>query len=327
MNVATRTEQSGKFGIVLWTLLLSVALLFATLSSSIAAHAAEKFTIGSMIWNTTVPFYTNFIKGQQDAAREYGIDLLVRNGQGEIGTEIAVIQQFIAQGVDLILVSPSDAEGIVPAIRLANNAGIPVIEVNSTVGDGAETVTYVGADDYMFGLQQGALLVEAIGESGKAALILGHLGVSAQILREDGLRDYLKDYPDIEIVSALSADWDYARALAITQDLLNRYPKGSLDAIISQGPEGVAGARYAAEIGRDDVKFIVGDYPSDVREAIRSGQVYGTVNQDPYPQGYRAVELAYYVLTGQTEKVPTPTDYLPLPLVTAENVETMNPAW
>ncbi len=91
--------------------------------------------------------------------------------------------------------------------------------------------------------------------------------------------------------------------------------------------EGVSGARYGAKIGRTDVKFIAGDYPKDVRDAIMQGTLYGTVNQDPYPQGYRAVELGYFWLTGQKSKVPQPTDYLPLPLVTKENVAKMPPAW
>lgn len=229
--------------------------------------------------------------------------------------------------MDLILVSPSNPEGIVPAVKQANAAGIPVIEVNSTVGKGAKTVTYVGANDFTFGERQGELLVKAIGKSGNVALILGHLGVSAQILREDGLKEYLKAYPEIKIVSKQSADWDFDKALGITQNLLTKYPRGALQAIISQGPEGVAGARYAAKIGRTDVKFIAGDYPKDVRDAIMQGILYGTVNQDPYPQGYRAVEVAYFWLTGQRNKVKRPHDYLPLPLVTKENVATMPPAW
>ncbi len=312
-----------------------IVMLAAVLVLSVAAiappagtqAAAKKFTIGSMIWNTTIPFYTNLIKGERDAGKKYGVTVIIRNGEAELSKEIAVVQQYVAQKVDLILVSPSNSEGIVPAVKRANAAGIPVIQVNSTVGKGAQTVTYVGANDFTFGERQGELLVKAIGKTGNVGLILGHLGVSAQILREDGLQKYLKAYPGIKIVSKQSADWDFDKALGITQNLLTKYAKGTLQAIVSQGPEGVSGARYAAKIGRTDVKFIAGDYPKDVRDAIMQGTLYGTVNQDPYPQGYRAVELAYFWLTGQKSKVSRPNDFLPLPLVTKENVATMQPAW
>lgn len=296
----------------LWAASVAALLLVLSMSgvgSAPAAHgAAHRFTIGSMIWNTTIPFYTNLIKGEQDAVKKYGMTVIIRNGEADLAKEIAVVQQFVVQKLDLILVSPSNPEGIVPAVKQANAAGIPVIEVNSTVGKGAKTVTYVGANDFTFGERQGELLVKAIGKSGNVALILGHLGVSAQILREDGLKEYLKAYPEIKIVSKQSADWDFDKALGITQNLLTRYPRGALQAIISQGPEGVAGARYAAKIGRTDVKFIAGDYPKDVRDAIMQGMLYGTVNQDPYPQGYRAVEVAYFWLTGQRNKVKRPHD-------------------
>lgn len=287
----------------------------------------QAYTIGSMIWNTSIPFYSNLIRGEQEQGDNYGITVDVRNGEGDIGTEVAVVQQFINEGVDLILVSPSDAQGIVPVIAQANEAGIPVIEVNSTVGDGAETVTYVGADDFEFGQMQGELLKQALPDGGKVGYILGHLGVSAQILRQDGLMDALQGVENIEIVEEQSADWDNAAALAITQDWLNKYPKGELHAIIDQGPEGATAAQFAKDNGREEIKFLMGDYPADVKAGIEAGSIYGTVNQDPYPQGTSAVDMACLVLTGRQAEVPTPNVYLPLPIVTAENVADYPPAW
>lgn len=331
MSEHIRARRTG------WTRLVALPVAMALILSacggtaektpSATAEDDEAFRIGSMVWNTSIPFYSNFIKGQEDAAAELGLELDLRDGGGELEGQVAVVQEFIAEEFDLILVSPGDAEGIVPVIQQANEAGIPVISVNSTVGDGADVVTYVGADDFEFGQKQGELLVQAIGEEGRVAYIMGALGVSAQVLRKQGLEDYLADYPGIEIVEEQTANWDNAEALALTQDWLNRYAEGELDAIIDQGPEGVNGSQWAHENGRDDVLFLMGDYPADVREAIRAGTVYGTVNQDPYPQGHRAVELAKLWLEGQQAEVPQPHDYLPLPIVTQENVEDYEPAW
>jgi ABC-type sugar transport system substrate-binding protein len=286
-----------------------------------------EYTIGSMIWNTSIPFYSNLIAGEEEQGAKHGITVEVRNGNGDIGTEVAIIQQFIAEGVDAILVSPSDAQGIVPVIQQANEAGIPVIEVNSTVGDGAETVTYVGANDFEFGQMQGEMLKAALPDGGKVGYIMGHLGVSAQILREDGLMDALQGVDNIELIETQSADWDNAAALAITQDWLNKYGAGEIDAIIDQGPEGATAAQFAHENGRDEIKFMMGDYPADVKSGIEAGYIYGTVDQDPYPQGTTAVDMACLVLTGRADEVPTPTVFLPLPIVTAENVADFPPAW
>ncbi|MBV8813179.1 MAG: sugar ABC transporter substrate-binding protein [Verrucomicrobia bacterium] len=313
------------------TRLTLAALLTAGLITTSPCDAAgqKHYKIGFMIWNASIPFYSNLIKGARETADKLGVSLDIQSGNGELATEVAVVQQFMAKRVDMILLTPSDAKGIVPVVRQATAAGIPVMAVNNRVdtSSGAKVVTYVGVDDVNFGRQQGELLASAVGSRGKVAYIMGKLGTSAQIDRRAGLMEALKKYPDIQILQAQSADWDNAKALAVTQDFLSRYPKGSLDAIICQGPEGVTGASFAKQSGRTDVKFILGDYPADVRNAIMSGTVYGTVDQDPMPQGVNAVEDAVKWLDGKTSEVQQPNHYLPLPIVTKDNVDKFPPAW
>ena len=310
------------------TLMIGAALA-ATVATSSLAHAQEGKRIGFMIWNTSVPFYSNLIKGANETAEKHGIKLDIQSGNGDLATQISVVQQFIAQQVDMILIAPSDPKGIVPVIRQANDANIPVMAVNTSadLSTGAKVVTYVGVDDFAFGQRQGELVVKAVGENAKIAYILGKLGTSAQLAREAGLMDTLNKYPGIEIVEKQAADWDNSKALAITQDYLSKYQPGTIAAIVDQGPEGVNGANFAAENGRTDVKFIMGDYPADVRNAIIKGTVYGTVNQDPAPQGVTAIEDAVLVLTGKADQVPTPNHFLELPTITQENVEQYKAAW
>ncbi|MCB8883602.1 sugar ABC transporter substrate-binding protein [Acidisoma cellulosilytica] len=290
---------------------------------------AAKRHIGFMIWNTSVPFYSNLIKLAKETAAANNVALDIQSGNGDLSAQISVVEQFIAQQVDLILIAPSDPRGIVPVIRQANAANIPVMAVNTKAdtSTGAKVITYIGVDDYVFGQRQGDLLAQAVGEKAKVAYILGKLGTSAQLAREAGLMDTLKKHPGITIVGRQAADWDNAKALGITQDFLSRYPQGTLDAIIDQGPEGVNGAVFAARSGRTDVKFIMGDYPADVRNAIMQGTVYGTVDQDPAPQGKFAILDAVAWLDGKQSQVPQPNHYLPLPIITKSNVASMPAAW
>jgi ABC-type sugar transport system substrate-binding protein len=112
----------------------------------------------------------------------------------------------------------------------------------------------------------------------------------------------------------------------VTQDLLSRFPKGELDLIVMQGPEGPAAAKFAHDNGRDEVKFINGDYPADVRQAIMDGYILGTINQDPYPQAYEAMRMASLYFAGKEDEIPKP-NLLPLPIITIENAEATPPAW
>jgi len=293
------------------------------------AFAADGKRIGFMIWNTSVPFYSNLIKTAKETAAANGLNLDLQSGNGDLSTQISIVQQFIAQQVDMIMIAPSDPKGIVPVIRQANAANIPVMAVNTKAdtSSGAKVLTYVGVDDFVFGQRQGDLIAKALAGKGKIAYILGKLGTSAQLDREAGLMDTLKKYPDIAIIEKQAADWDNSKALAITQDYLSKYPKGAVDAIVDQGPEGVNGANFGAESGRTDVKFILGDYPLDVRNAVIKGTVYGTVNQDPAPQGKVAIEDAVLVFAGKGGQVPAPNHYLDLPVITKENVEQYPAAW
>ena len=291
------------------------------------AASDDKLVIGSMLWNASVPFYSNFIKGQQEAADELGVTLKMVDGKGDLGAQVAGVQQLVTQGVDAILVTASDATGIAPAVKQAVAAGIPVFAVNNRVDDAAGAVTFIGADDVEFGRQQAHLLVEQVGEDADVAYMVGALGTSAQLLRQEGFDEVLADYPGIRIVETQTNNWDAAEALTVVQDWLNKYPEGALDAVVAQGPETANAAKYASDRGRTDIRFILGDFPVEVREGILAGYVVGSVNQDPYPQGTRSVEAAVQWLTGEKDKVTQPNEYLPLPIVTKANVEDHAAAW
>jgi len=308
---------------------LAGAATLAMLASAGFGQAADGKRIGFMIWNTSVPFYSNLIKLANETAKKNDIALDIQSGNGDLATQISIVQQFIAQQVDMIMIAPSDPKGIVPVIREATAANIPVMAVNTKAdtSTGAKVITYVGVDDFVFGQRQGDLIVKAVGENGKIAYILGKLGTSAQLEREAGLMDTLKKHPGIQIVEKQAADWDNSKALAITQDYLSKYPQGAIDAIVDQGPEGVNGANFATQSGRTDVKFIMGDYPADVRNAIIKGTVYGTVDQDPAPQGSTAIEDAILYFAGKGDQIPTPNHYIDLPTLTKDNVDQIKAAW
>jgi ABC-type sugar transport system substrate-binding protein len=287
-------------------------------------------TIGVSVAYLKVPFYANFKTGLEDGAKQFGFTYDLRDGNsGDIATELANLQNFIAEKKDLILLTPSGA-GIIPGIKQVNDAKIPLIEVNNRAGfgqSGVDVLTYVGADDTEFGRLQGKLLDQAFGgKKAKVAYVMGISGTSPQILRAKGWDEFRAKHSEYEEVARVTDDFDAAKALAVVQDLLSRFPKGQLDAIIMQGPEASAAVDFATRSGRSEIKFIVGDYPEDVRQLIYDGKVFGTVDQDPYPQAYNAMRMAWLHFNGKDVEIPKP-DYLPLPLVTKENAEKTPAAW
>ena len=166
-------------------------------------------TIGVTVAYLSVPFYAD-----QAGAGGRGTPVWLRydlqDGKGDPATELANIQNFIANGVDLILLTPM-GEGTIPAIIQANEAGVPVIEVNNRAGfgsDEAEVVTYVGADDVEFGRLQAQLLDQTYGgEPVKIGYVIGIPGTSPQILRAQGFKEELAEHPEYQIVAEVSDDF------------------------------------------------------------------------------------------------------------------------
>ncbi len=307
-----------------------VALAGCGNSSGSASGAAsegggKKLKVGSLVYDTTVPYFTPMIAGEKKAAEEMGVDLDIQNGQGDLSKQIAVVQQFIAQKKDVLVIAASDSKGIAPAVKLANQAGIPVI-ANQTVIDGAESVTYVGSDNVTYGRYLGKGVCQLTGGKGNIAVIMGILGSSPQFDRKQGLTEELaKSCPDVKILAEATANWDNTKALAVGQDFLNRFPQGKLDLIVDQGPEGVAPAQWAKKNGRTEVKWIVGDVPKAVAASIEAGNVDMAVHQDPADQGYKSVINAVNWARGDKDKVKTPRDYSENRLITKENLNTVAP--
>jgi ABC-type sugar transport system substrate-binding protein len=202
-----------------------------------------------------------------------------------------------------------------------------VFALNSAIAPGGQLVTYIGDSDYQYGLAEGEMAAKAINGHGNVAVLLGVLGDSPEVQRLAGIKNVLAKYPGIKIVTTEVDLWQNAKNLADVQDLLSKYPKGQLAAVIAEGPEMYVGAAYAAKIGRTDVKFIAGDYSTQVEAAIKADQLYGTVDQSPVLEGQLGAQLAHYWLTGKKSQVPTPNDYIPLPVITAANVSQYPAQW
>jgi ABC-type sugar transport system substrate-binding protein len=289
--------------------------------------AAGNYTIGVMINDMTNPFLSSMGTALQQEAAKLGMKVDLLNGGGDLSTEISDVNDLLAKHVNAIVLTPSDPTAILPAVKAANQAGVPVFDLNSAISPGGQLVTYIGDSDYQYGVAEGNLAAKAIGGKGNVAVLLGVLGDAPEVQRLAGIKDSFKSYPNIKIVTTEVDNWVNATNLSDTQDLLSKYPKGTLAAVIAQGPEMYVGAAYAAKIGRTDVKFIAGDYSTQVEAAIKAGQLYGTVNQSPITEGQDAALYAFDWLAGKKSLVKTPDAYIPLPIVTAANVAQYPAEW
>lgn len=296
-------------GIVLATACAVLILAFPIL-------AGERISIG-VLMKTMSDTYSNKLGESITtyAQKEYpDVELLLVDAQADISKQISQAEDLIAKRVDVVILNAQDAEGSAQVLYLCEDAGIPVIEVNTqTIDD--NYVAYVGSHDIEAGEIMGNYALKLLGGKGKIVILEGNMGQSAQLLRKQGLDNTILAAPGIELLAVLTADWARDRAMAITEDWLGKYPQ--IDAILCENDDMAMGALQAVESsGRQGVVIIGVDAIPDALEAVSSGRMTATVLQDAYNQAKTSVDVAYKVVKGKkVEK-----DYkVPFQLITKEN--------
>lgn len=291
----------------------------AACGSDDSADSASK-TVGFSVLNARDPDLAVMTKAMQAQATKDGLDLSVVDAKGETSTELTQIEDLITKKVSAIIMMPIDGKGSQAAAKRVNEAGIPLFILSTEFADGAdvEKKSYIGVDDTEAGRMQGDYLNEQLPEGGKMIYLVGTYGASWTDRRKKGFMEKKND--NIKIVSELQANGDRAEAKRITEDLLGKFPKGEVNALVAHNDEMAIGAAQAIkEAGRQgDIKIIVGvDGTAPGVQAIADGEMSATVLQRSAEQGQKAVDVVGQSLDG--EEVDA-SYTLPFKLVTSENV-------
>ncbi len=311
-----------KYGKKIAVAMLAGAALFSSFVG--VSHAQEK-KIGVMIFHLGVdPFMSAAVKVLEEETEKLGYQITVADGHNDVAQMNAAVDQFVLQGMDGIIVVPSDPDSLVGSVLKAREAGKPVVAFNLAVAEEANLNSFITADEVHMGSEQAKMAVKALGGKGNVAIMMGQLGTSAQLGRTKGQHEIFDKESGIKIVEEQVNDWQNDKTVALIQNWLSKYPKGQLDAVLAHGPEIVAAAEYAKSQGRDEVKFFGIDYPEDARVAIQEGTLFATVNQDPKLLARTAVGTLDKVIKGEpVEKLIV----IDTPVITKDNVEQMPAAY
>lgn len=229
------------------------------------------------------------------------------------------IEQFIKEGVNLLIVSPNQIHTISSVIDKAYDAGIPVILFDRKT-DSKKYTAFIGADNYEAGHEMGQFIAHQLGGKGNVVEIGGLKGSSPAIERDRGFTEALKAYPDIKIVGRYYTDWQEERGAAVMDSILAQGMK--IDYVFGQNDRIAAGARkLAMQRGEKAIKFVgidalpvAGGGMEDVRDGrLVASYIYPT-------RGDLVMQLALNIL----EKKPFHRDnYLKGTLVTIDNANAL----
>jgi ribose transport system substrate-binding protein len=292
-----------------------------TASGGLASNGIEGKEVTVIIKNFTNPFCTSIKEGAEAAAAKYGLDIKVLAPLKADNNEeqMHMVEQAIAGQTDILVMMPSDSNGIIPAIEKAFAANIPIVNLNTKIGgDKIMWKTFVAIENYEAGYAAAKKLCEMMGGKGGIIIIAGVTGAQTSIDRVKGATAAIAEFPDIKILAEQSADYNRAKSMDVVQNLLQVHPNAN--AIFCCNDEMALGAVEAVEAaGKNGAILIAGiDANDDAKQAIRNDRMTLSLDGQPYAQGYGAVEAAAKILSGENVQDRIVID---MKLVTKEDIK------
>ncbi|HDZ1551434.1 TPA: substrate-binding domain-containing protein [Klebsiella pneumoniae] len=303
---------------------LAVATTMLASMSFISAASAAGPTYALVQINQQALFFNLMNKGAQDAAKASGKDLVIFNSNDNPVAQNDAIENYIQQGVKGILVAAIDVNGIMPAVKEAAAANIPVIAIDAVLPAGPQAAQ-VGVDNIEGGRIIGQYFVDYVQKEmgGQARLgIVGALNSAIQNQRQKGFEETLKSNPKITIANVVDGQNVQDKAMTAAENLITGNP--DLTAIYATGEPALLGAIAAVENQgrRKDIKVFGWDLTAKAISGIDGGYVTAVLQQDPEKMGAEALNALNSITSGKT--VPK-TILVPATVVTKANVDSYRP--
>lgn len=266
----------------------------------------KKFRLAVIPKGTTHEFWKSVHAGASNAAKELGnVEILWKGPALESDTEgqIQVVQDFVVQQVDGIVLAPLESAALVSYVEEAAEKNIPVVIFDSGLDKEDKIVSYVATDNRKGGELAAMQLAQAIGNEGDVVVLRYKQGSESTFQREEGFLECLKrDYPNVKVLTSEEyAGTTPVEALEKSTQVLQKY-RDEIDGIFAVCEPNATGVLEALnELGlAQKVKFVAFDPAVPLINGLENGTVHGIVLQDPVHMGYKAVMTMMQHLRGES---------------------------
>ncbi|MEG1515923.1 MAG: sugar ABC transporter substrate-binding protein [Clostridia bacterium] len=300
--------------------LLLVALLVLGFTAS-AQEPNTDITVGFCPMDLSNNFFAAIANSMQAYADEKGVTAIIKDGKSDAATQVTALENFIAQGVDVIVVVPVDAESLKGVIAEAKASGIPVITHTTHYDDATVNLNLSEIDmGYANGSNCGKWMAETFGADADCKYaILTQRSLEQTIGRENGIMQGIVEYvPNAQCVMTVDANTT-DMGITAAEDILNAHPE--VVAILGINDSGALGAYetcVAQEVGS---QFYIGgnDGTDQALKLIKDGTIYrGSVDINPKGTGVQMIDYAIDLCNS----VEVPADYdIPVYAISIENVD------
>lgn len=247
-------------------------------------------------------FWQSVHGGAAKAAQEANVDLIWNGPASETdyNGQLQIVDAMINRRVDAIAVAPIDRKVMVSVVERAAREKVPVVIFDSGI-DTDLFLSQVATDNYRAGEMAAQRMGKLLNGKGKVAMVMVQPGAASTMAREDGFQKKIKsDFPAIEIVAAQYGWADFAKSLAVAENILTAHPE--LDAMFASNESSTVGAAQALKGRNTKVKLVGFDWSPTLLDDLKSGLIDSLVVQDPFRMGYDSVRAAVDHLNGKPVK-------------------------
>ena len=300
------------------------AILVSLLVLLFVGVVLAKTTIGFIPMTLSNEYFITMVNAAQMEADKLGVDLLVQGAQQHASAEeqMQIMENMITRRVDAICIVPSSSEGLIPVLRKAEKAGIPVVNLDTGFdaaaleAAGLKPVPFIGTDNYYGAQIAGYFALALTGAEGKVAILTGVEGQKNAADRRNGFYDVVSAYPEMEVVAEQTANWEVEQGYNVFQNILQANP--DLKLVFASNDNMGIGAYRAVKEANKEVIVIGYDAIPAALDAVKAGEFAGTIAQFPAEMGEMGVQTAIKLING--EEVPMNIQTASM-LIYATNVE------
>jgi ribose transport system substrate-binding protein len=237
-----------------------------------------------------------------EAAKHPELEVRYADAQQDNSKQVADVENFLRQRVDLLIISPNEARPLTAVVRRVYESGIPVIVLDRSI-EGDTYTTFIGADNRQIGRAAGEYAAQLLGGKGNVVEIKGLPGSTPAVDRSAGFREAVAAFPDIKIVQDPVADWLRDKGREAAEAALRAQEK--VDLVYAHNDPMAMGAYLAATaMNRAQGLKLIGidglPGPAGGPKAVQDGKLTATFL---YPNcGKEAIETAVRIMN----KEPVP---------------------
>ncbi|AJY10984.1 ABC transporter substrate-binding protein [Burkholderia dolosa] len=285
-------------------LLAASACVFAAFATGAWAAGGE---IAVIVKTVNSNYWQNVQKGAKaalDGTKGYTMTFQGPAAESDISGQVNMVENAVNRHVAGIVLAPSDPDALVPAIKKAWEAHIPVVLIDSAISDAGKPYyqSFLSTDNEKAGELCAKALIDRVGQSGKIAIMSYVPGAGSEVSRVGGFRKYIASHSKLQIVGPYYSQSQMANALNQTTDVLSANPdlKGIFGA---NEPTAVGMGRALKQAGKAGKVIAIGfDGNEDLQGFVRDGTVQAIAVQGSWQMGNQGVRTAIGVI----ERKPVP---------------------